>query len=196
VRKAADEIESRKDELDSGLDAHMASAQQDFQELVQATQEAEQKAAQQLQQAAQRIATLREAIENARSEFAQKHETWGDAVQELENTVQENTDEWIDALNQLLRRQSQALVGAGNTMVDEHNAAMARLKQRFVEQAPEDLAAALDPVEVALTALGEEAAESGPRLSAEARQLEQWALAALPDTAQIQAALELAAALE
>jgi DNA repair exonuclease SbcCD ATPase subunit len=189
------EVESRKEELDGGLDAHMTSAQQDFQELVQATQEAQQKAEEQLKEAAQRIADLRAAIESARSEFGQKQEAWADALQQMETTVQEKADDWIEGLNELLRRQSQALVGAGNTMVDEHNQAMDKLKRRFIEQAPQDLGAALERVEAQLTALGEEAAECGPRISAEAQQLEQAAAGALPDFTVIQAALDAAAAL-
>jgi chromosome segregation ATPase len=196
ARKSMADVETRKDELDGGLEVHMASTQQDFQELVQATQDAQRQAEEQLQEASQRIAALQSAIEGARSEFAQKQQAWSDAVHELETTVQEKAEEWIEGLNELLQRQSQALVGAGNAMVDQHNDAMDNLKRRFVEQAPQDLATALAPVEAALTALGEEASECGPRLASEAQQLEQWVSGALPIVTPIQAALDAAAGLE
>jgi DNA repair exonuclease SbcCD ATPase subunit len=195
AKKSLAEVESRKDGFDGALDAHMASTQQDFQGLAQETQDAQSHAEEQLQEAAQRIAALRTAIENARAEFTQKQQAWSDAVGELETAIQEKADEWVDGLNELLRRQSQALVGAANAMVDRHNDAMDGLKRRFVEQAPQDLAAAIDPLQAALTALGEEAAERGQRLSSEAQQLEEWVAGALPIVTPIQAALDSAAGL-
>lgn len=196
VRKSMGEVDARKDELDTGLETHMASTQQDFQELVQATQESQQQAEEDLQQAAQRIAALRAAIEAAREEFARRQQAWSDAVAELETTVQDKAEEWVQAVNDLLRRQSTALVAAGNAMVDEHNAAMGALKQRFVERAPQDLAEALDPLGSALTTLGEEAVEYEQRLSSKAQQLEQWVGAALPSFPPIDAALAATAGLE
>jgi len=196
VKKSLVEVESRQEELDGALDLHMASTQQDFQELVQKTQEAESKAEEELQETAQRVAALRTAIEEARAAFTQKQQAWDDAVHELETTVQEKAQEWVDGLNDLLRRQSEALVAAANTMVDQHNEAMDGLKRRFVEQAPQDLFHSLDLVGAALTTVGREAADCGQRLSTEAQQLEQWVGSALPTMTPIQAALDSAARLE
>jgi chromosome segregation ATPase len=193
VRKAAAEIEARADELDGALDSQMASTQQGFQELERGTQRAQAQAEEDLQQAAQRIAALRTAIEAARREFDQKQRAWNDALGGLETTVQDKAEECVGAVNELMRRQSQALVGAANAMVDRHNAAMDALKQRFVEQAPQDLAMALDPLEAALTTAGEAAAEHERRLSAEAEQLEQWVGATVPTVTSVRAALDAAA---
>jgi uncharacterized protein YoxC len=195
VKKSLAEVESRQEELDGAIDAHMGSTQQDFQELVQKTQEAESKAEEELQEAAQRVAALRAAIEESRASFAGKQQAWDDAVHELETAVQEKAQEWVDGLNALLRRQSEALLAAANEMVDQHNAAMDGLRHRFVEQAPQDLAESLDRVEAALATLGGEAAACGQRLSTDAEQLEQWAAAARPPLTPIQAALDSAAGL-
>jgi hypothetical protein len=80
-------------------------------------------------------------------------------------------------------------------MVDQHNGAMDGLKSRFVEQAPQELAAAVDLVEAALTTMGADAAECGQRIASEAQQLGQWVTAALPAVGPIQAALDSAARL-
>lgn len=195
ARKSMAAVEARRDELDGSLDAQMASTQQDFQDLVGRTATAQSQAEEHLQEAAQRIAALRAAIETARSEFAVKQQAWSDAVYEVDAAVQETADEWVEGLNALLRRQSQALVEAGNAMVDQHNDAMDHLKRRFIEQAPQHLATALDPLEAALTALGEEAADCSQRISSETQQLEQWVGGALPALMPVQAALDAAAGL-
>jgi DNA repair exonuclease SbcCD ATPase subunit len=195
VKTRLAEIESRQEEMNAALDAQVASTQQDFQELGQRTQEAQARADEELQQAAQAIGTLRTAIEEARAAFALKQQAWGDAVAQLETTVQEKASVWVDGLNELLRRQAQALVGAGNAMVDQHNAAMDGLKERFAQRAPEALDVGLGLVEAALTALGATAAECGQRIADDSGALGPRATSALAEMAPIQTALETAAAL-
>ena len=74
--------------------------------------------------------------------------------------------------------------------------AMAAIRDRFEEQAPQDLAAALGPLEHALEHLGEEAAQQGRALSSKADELEQWTQGAQPLLEAIQAAIEAAAQVE
>jgi len=192
VKKSLDAVESRKDQLDGSLDTETTSAQEDFQELAQKTQEAEAQAEQHLQQAAQAIAAFRTAIDTARAEFAQKQQDWSTAVESVQTAAQEKAEEWVTGLNDLLARQSTALVEAANAMVDHHNNAMEGLKQRFVTQAPEDLSTALDPLEAALKQMGVDAAERGQHLSSEVQELQQWVSQARPDIAPIQDALDSA----
>jgi hypothetical protein len=118
------------------------------------------------------------------------------ALERLEGSVQEHAQQWVAALNDLLQRQSAALVGAANAMVQHHNTAMDGLKARFVTQAPQELDDALAAAEDALSHLGEEAAERAAALGTEAGRLQEWIGHALPGLAPVQAALESAAGLE
>lgn len=55
VKTTLAEVESRQQEVDAALYAQLASTQQDFQELLQRTQDAQAQAEEELQQASQRI---------------------------------------------------------------------------------------------------------------------------------------------
>lgn len=195
VRKSLDHLESRQQELDDSLDAQLASTEQGFQELARKTHEAQTQADQQLQAAAQVIAAFRGAVEGARAEFTQQQESWSDAVGTLQTAAHEHAAAWRDGLQGLLSRQARTIVEATNAMVGHHNKAMEGLRRRFVQQAPQDLATALEPLRAALEHLGEEAAERERRLSAEAQELEHSASQSLPILRPIESVLGRAAEL-
>ena len=196
VKSSLGELESRTSQLDGALDADMTTAQHDFQELAQETHDAEVHLQEQVQQAATAIAALRTAVEDAREELAHKQDAWSTAAQALEATVHEQTAAWAAGLQGLLERQAGAMVEMANSMVDDHNQAMEAIRHRFEDQAPQELTAALQPVEHALEHLGQSAAQHGQALISEATELEQWTQQALPVLETVHAALEAAGGLE
>jgi hypothetical protein len=153
VKKSLDELDARQQSIDASLDAQMSTADGGFQELAAKTQEAMGQAEGQLQQVGQSLASFHSALEAARVEFAQKREAWSQALDHLEEAASQDAARWVAALQNLLSRQSAAMVGAANAMVDHHNNAMGRLKGRFVEKAPGDLAESLGPLRSTLEAL-------------------------------------------
>jgi chromosome segregation ATPase len=192
VRKSLFALESRRDEIDHSLDAQMAATQEGFEELVDKAGEAQSIAGQELDQVAQAVAALRSAIGDAREHFAQKQQAWSDAADGMEQAIHEQLDAWMAGLSELLTRQAQAMVDAANSMVDQHNGAMDGLRRRFIEEGPQELATALEPLESALEQLGVEAAERQTRLSAAAEDHERWAGNARTVVDQVRDALNAA----
>ncbi len=175
VKKALGELEAEKGRVDESLDSQMATTQHDFTELAQKSLQVEADAGHQLEQAAAAVSALRAAIEAAGAEFAHKQEAWDAALGSLETHAHEAADVWVKGLHGLLSTQASTLVETANAMVDRHNQAMATLKHRFVEQAPQELASALEPLRTALQTLGEGAATRSHGLSSHLEELGQAA---------------------
>jgi chromosome segregation ATPase len=196
VQKSLAELDGRHDTIEADLDARMTTAQGDASELAARTQAVQAAAEEDLQKAAQAVDDFRAAIDRLRAEFEQKQQAWAQAADELESEAYTHADSWTSGLSDLLERQSTALVEAGNAMVDEHNEAMDRVKARFVEQAPQDLAEALAPLEAEIAELARAAEDREGQLTAEAGRLGQWADAAVPMVDALRAGLEAAAQME
>ena len=195
VTKSIQELDPRKDRLDTALETDVASVQHEFQDLAQKTHGAGIHEQEQVQRAATTIAALRTAIETAREGLGHRQEAWTAAAQGLESAVHEQVTASVAGLQALLSRQAAAMVQMANAMVDQHNQAMAAIRHGFEEQAPRELAAALQPLEHALEHLGADAGQRGQALSSRAAELEQWTDQALPLLETIQAAVEAAARL-
>jgi chromosome segregation ATPase len=196
VRKSLAELDTSRDQVEENLTTRMSAAHDGAAELAARTQAAQTAAEEDVQQVAQAVADFRTAIDTLRAEFAQKLQTWGSAADDLEAEAYTHADTWTTGLSDLLERQSTALVEAANSMVDEHNDAMDGMRARFVEQAPQDLAEALAPLETELGALGQAAEDREQGLTAEAGQRAQWAEAAVPMVEGLRAALAAAAGVE
>jgi chromosome segregation ATPase len=193
VKKSLAELDGRRDTVEANLTTRMTAAQDDVNELATRTQAAQTDVEEDVQAVAKAVSDFREAIDNLRAEFAQKQQAWATAADELESETFTHADAWTGGLSDLLERQSTALVEAANAMVDEHNDAMDRIKARFVEQGPLDLAEAVAPVESALGELGQAAEDREQGLTAEAGQMSQWAEAAVPLVDGLRTALDAAA---
>ena len=81
-------------------------------------------------------------------------------------------------------------------LVNRHNEAMRHLEQSFVEQAPQELASALEPVQAAVEHLGETAAARQGTLSTRAQELAHAATEALATVEVIRTDLGSAARLQ
>lgn len=193
VRASVGEAVGKAEQVDAALGADMTSAGQDFQETARKTQDAQERVEQELEQIGQALTALQTAVAQAASEFGAKREAWSQALDALSSHADAQADAWTDALDSLLERQGAAMVELTNGMVDLHNDAMEEARRRFVDQAPQDLAEALQPVEDALGQVGQGAAQRSQDLVHEAAQLEQRAWGAFPDLANLQAALDAAA---
>lgn len=157
VKKAADGLDEQKSRIDDSLNARMATAQGDLTDLARQAQELEEEAGRRLDEADRALAQFRGTIEAARAELAHKQETWRDALDRLEDAAHRHAGAWVTSLQSLLQRQATAMVDAANEMVDRHNDAMGVIKQEFAEQAPQELAASVEPLEQALRGLAEDA---------------------------------------
>jgi DNA repair exonuclease SbcCD ATPase subunit len=195
VKKDMAELEAHQDRLDDSLDTQTSSAQADLTELARKTQEAQAEAGRHLQEAGDALDAFRSALSAARDEFAQKYQALGTALEALETHAHEQVQAGYEAMDALLADQAKAMTETANTMVDRHNQTMQHLKQRFVLDAPQKLAAALAPLESALEQLGTTAAGRQQTLSARAQELAQAASLAVPTVEQIRAVLESTARL-
>jgi ABC-type transporter Mla subunit MlaD len=195
VTKSLVELETQREAAESDLTTRMTGAQDEATELAGKTQAAATAAEEGLEQVAQTLDAFRTAIEAARTELGQKQEAWSAAADELYGQAFAHAEAWTSGLIDLLERQSTAMVEAANGMVDEHNQSMEGIRTRFVEQAPQHVGEALEPLESELAELGQAAQTLEQELSAEAGRLGQWADAAVPLVDGVQAAL-LAAAME
>ena len=196
VKNSLAELDTRREAVETDMTTRMSAVQDEVTELGGKTQAAQTAAEEGLQQAAQALAGFRTAIDTARAEFAQKQQAWAAAAGELESRAATHAEAWTTGLIDLLERQSTALVEAANSMVDEHNTAMDGLRTRFVQQAPQDLAEALGPLESELGELGQAAETREQALTAEADQMAQWAETAVPLVDGLRTALDAAARVE
>jgi len=179
ARRNLTDLDAQKDRLGASVDLQMVEAQSAFTELAHKTQELEAEAARHLDQAGAAIAAFRSGIEAARAEIAEKRHAWATALEGLEAHAREQSDGWTAALQGLLARQTAAMVATANATVARHNQGMRHVKQRFVEQAPQELASALEPVRIAVSTLKESAATRQQGLSSRARELGEAAADAL-----------------
>jgi SMC interacting uncharacterized protein involved in chromosome segregation len=193
VRTSLDQVESRTQEVDASIDTEMAGAQQGFQDTAHHVQETGQHAEQELAEAGRALQAVHEAVAAAHTAFADKRETWSAALQQLTSAAHTHADAWTHSLDALLERQAGAIVEVTNGMINLHNQAMEEARQRFVDQAPQELADALQPVEDGFERLGQEAAQRSQDLASEAAQLEQHAWQAFPELGTLQIALDAAA---
>jgi chromosome segregation ATPase len=175
VKKAMADLEAQKGRLDESLESQMSTTRNDFTELAQKTQQVETEAGHHLDEAAAALSAFHSALDAARSEFAHKKEAWDAALASLETHAQEAASAWVQGLHGLLSMQASTMVETANALVDRHNEAMAGLKHRFVEQAPQDLTSALEPLKTALETIREGAATRAQSLSAQAEELGQTA---------------------
>ena len=190
VKHAASQLETQKGRLDDSLDAHTATAQGDLAGLTEMTRELDSAASRRLDDAGQAIEGYRTRIEAAQAELAQKREAWMTALDRLATIAHQQTEVWVAGLQKLLQRQSTAMVAAVNVMVDRHNDTMDVIKDEFAVQAPQDAAAALEPLEASLRALGEEGSARLAALESRAGGLEAAMSGPTPILADLRAALE------
>ncbi|MET0556613.1 MAG: hypothetical protein ABW221_26480 [Vicinamibacteria bacterium] len=192
VRESLDLVETKAEEVDTALDADWTGAKQGFQETARSTVDAGEQVGLELEQIGQALTALQAAVTTAHDEFDGKREAWSQALDALVSNADAQADGWTNALDALLERHGGAVVQLTNGMIDLHNEAMEEARRRFVDQAPADLAAALQPVEDGLARLGQEAAQLSQDLGHEATSLEQRASDTLPELANLQAALDAA----
>jgi len=173
----------------------MSTTQTDFTELAQKTHDLEGQVDRELQEAGAAVSAFRTAIDAARTELAHKKEEWATAMSHLETHAHEQADAWVAGMHGLLARQATAMVEAANEVVQHHNDAMDTLRHRFIEQAPQELTSALEPLETALTGLKDEAASRQQALGARAQEVGQAATEAVSLLETVKADLAAAAAL-
>jgi chromosome segregation ATPase len=190
VKQSLAELETRREAVQTDLAARLTSTQGEVTELAAAADAARATAEDGLRRAGQAIADLRNAVDSARAGWGPKLEAWTSAADQLESEAIDHSEAWAEALSDLLERQSTALVEAANGMVDEHNRAMDHVTARFEQQAPLDLAEAIDPLEGELVELGQAAESREQELTGEGNRLAQWADAAVPVMDGLRAALD------
>lgn len=169
------ELASRKDEIERSVDAQMDSVRQALQDLEKRAGEATSEMEHQARATVTAVVQLGHVVDGDRRETAQKLQDWAAAGQELTTAAQEAATAWTAGLSGLRERQATALVEAGNAMVDMHNEAMEALAQRFGEQAPREVEAAVASLLDAVGDLGEEAIEAQKELAASAQAEVVWA---------------------
>lgn len=195
VKKAAAQLEEQRGRIDDSLDAQTSTTQADFTALAQKAQEVEEEANRRLEEAGRAVVAFRAVVDAARAELAQKKDAWDSALEVLEAGAREQAGAWVAGLQAGLGRQATAMVNAANVMVDRHNDTMDAIKREFAEQAPEELATALEPLQAALGRLGEKAAAREQALSSRAEELHTAMSAHAPALEDLRAVLETTAEL-
>jgi DNA repair exonuclease SbcCD ATPase subunit len=188
-------LEAQREKLDGDLDTRGETASRDFEEFTRKVQELEAATGQQLEQAGEDIGAFRTAVEAARDELAGRKSEWLHGLEELQTSVMESVKTWASGMMGLLGGQTETMVGLANHAIDRHNETMEELKQLFTEQAVAEVTGALEPVQDALTKLGELAVARQGDLTGAAGQIVGKVQAALPVLEQIRTALAAAQAL-
>jgi chromosome segregation ATPase len=190
VHEGLRELQEHEQQIGDDIDSRMQAAGADYEALAQRIQDVKQAIDDDLQQAAQAIADFRDAVGQARADLQQKQQEWAKAVDDLEEDATEQTEAWVTGIQDLLTDQTRAMIDAANKMIERHNQTMDLLKQRFAEEAADEVATAITPLQEKLEALVELAETKKGELSARSSDALQRVQAALPVLEQLKAAFE------
>ena len=190
VHEGLKELQEHEQQIGQDIDSRMEAAGTDYSELAQRIQDVKTAIDEDLQEAAQAISDFRDAVGQARADVQQKQQEWAKAVDDLETEATEQTEAWVTGIQDLLVDQTKAMIDAGNQMIVRHNQTMELLKQRFAEEAEEEVANAIAPLQEKLEALVELTENKKGELSAGSDDALQRVRAALPVLEQLKAAFE------
>jgi chromosome segregation ATPase len=188
VNDGLTELQEHEQRVEQDVDSRMQAAATDYTELAQKVQDVKQAIDGDLQEASQAIADFRDAVGQARAALQQKHQEWAQAADDLETEATEQTEAWVNGIQDLLEGQTRAMIDAANKMIERHNQTMELLKQRFAEEAAEEVATAITPLQERLEALVELADTKKGELSARSDDALQRVRAALPVLEQLKTA--------
>jgi hypothetical protein len=96
----------------------------------------------------------------------------------------------VRAIQELLVDQTKAMIEMANGMIERHNQSMEHLKQKFTEEAANQVAASIEPLQEKLESLVELADNKKGELSARSEEALQRVRAALPVLEELKTAFE------
>jgi uncharacterized coiled-coil protein SlyX len=163
-------LSEQRGESQAEVDAALAAASADSTELAAECQARHAALDEDLAEAERSIAELREAVAGAHTELERKQGEWAERLQDMVGTAEAQAEAVCAGVNEVLTRQTSALLDLGNHLVATHNEAMEELTQAFGPKAKERLQAHLDALIDKLEALGgvSEAAREGLGTKADA----------------------------
>lgn len=182
------ELQQHEEQLQQDVDERMQAAGTDYTELAERIQQVKEGLDSDLQEAGQAIADFQTGVGTARGELQQKRQDWAQAVDDLETEATEQTEAWVTGIQDLLVDQTKAMIDAANRMIERHNESMEHLKATFAEEAAEEVATSIEPLQGKLEALVELADTKKGELSAQSDEALQRVRAALPVLEQLKAA--------
>ncbi len=190
------ELETLKNELQQTLVSDVQGVGTDVSDLTSKVQTVQQGIVRQLQEAGQKIDALRTTLDSARVELQEKQAGWTEAVNTLEETAREQTQEWVTGLQTLLAGQSHAMLNLANRMITNHNQTMENLKAKFATEVAQHVADAITPLRESLERLGALSASRSGDLSTRSEEVLQRVRAALPVLEELKTAFESSDRLE
>jgi chromosome segregation ATPase len=191
VKEALEKLDQKRQESQDQVDASLQAAASDVADLGEEVQESGKGLGEHLDVATEKVAELRTAVTQARTELQAKQAQWTTALNELALTARSETEFVGKGVVELLNRQSTALLDLGNHVIDTHNDVMDALTLKYTKDATERLAKPLEALTTKLEALGELSGNAKEALGTEADGLLGKVAAALPLIEQVKAVLGL-----
>jgi chromosome segregation ATPase len=189
VKEALEKLDQKRQESQDQVDASLQAAASDVADLGEEVQESGKGLGEHLDVATEKVAELRTAVTQARTELQAKQAQWTTALNELALTARSETEFVGKGVVELLNRQSTALLDLGNHVIDTHNDVMDALTLKYTKDATERLAKPLEALTTKLEALGELSGNAKEALGDEADALLGKVAAALPLIEQVKGVL-------
>ena len=153
IRSETSGLEALEAEVLDRVDGGIRSADEGFGALFDRLQGLHRKAQERSGDALSSIARFRHEVALAGSEFEADTGQLLAAMADLTGSVRTEARAYADHVAALLVSQTGLLVDMGNRMLTQHNETVVPLRRTLTEEAPAQLAAALQPVQEAVTAL-------------------------------------------
>jgi chromosome segregation ATPase len=171
VKKAAADLEADKARLSGQLAQHLEDAVGDGELAAQRLADVQADAEARLEAASAAVGELREAATAAAQAVAEGERELIQALGALEAAARQQVQAYVDTVDAGLDSTADLRVELGNQLLREHNEAVVAVRQGLTEGASAHLAAALEPLRGAITAVGERCAEGAAALPGRATEV-------------------------
>jgi chromosome segregation ATPase len=155
VKDGLSDLEARRDEVAKAMEAAGEDVNTAADALGQRVEDVQTRITAQLETAGERLAAFGAAVEGAQEEFETHAAAFEQAVLEVARLAVRETRAYVEAVDQALTAQGEAIDALTDGLVEAHNGATGVVGPKFTEEAVQALGASLDPLQAAIEALTE-----------------------------------------
>jgi chromosome segregation ATPase len=155
VKSGLDDLETRREEVARAMEAAGEDVNAAADALQQRVAEVQSRVSAHLAAAGERLAAFGGAVEDAQEEFQSHAQAFEEAVLGVARLAVRESRAQVEAIDQALAEQGDAIDALTDDLVEAHNGAMGVVGPRFTEEAVQALGESLDPLQAAIEALTE-----------------------------------------
>jgi uncharacterized phage infection (PIP) family protein YhgE len=155
VKGGLEDLEARREEVARAMEAAGEDVNTAADALQQRVGDVQSRVAAQLTAAGERLAAFGGAVEDAQEEFESHAQAFEEAVLGVARLAVRESRAYVEAIDEALSEQGEAIDALTDDLVEAHNGAMGVVGPKFAEEAVQALGESLDPLQTAIEALTE-----------------------------------------